>query len=1121
MRRKSPETYEEKLAQLNELRDAMVHHASEKAVEKQHAKGKYTARERIEKLLDPGSFQELDTYVRHRTTDFEMDKNRPWGDAVVTGHGTIEGRRVCVFSQDFTVFGGSLGEVMAEKMCKIMDLAARIGCPVIGINDSGGARIQEGVVSLGAYGDVFLRNVRCSGVIPQISLVMGPCAGGAVYSPAITDFIFMVKETSHMFITGPDVIKTVTGEEVEFEELGGAMSHNSKSGVAHFAADDEDACLEDARYLLSFLPQNNLETPPRVQPSDDPFRMDAELDTRRARQPEQAVRHARRRPLRGRRRRVLRGPRALREEHRVRLQPHERLRRSAWSATSRRRWPACSTSTPRAKGARFVRTCDAFNIPLLTFVDVPGFLPGTSQEWGGIIRHGAKLLYAYAEATVPKVTVITRKAYGGAYDVMASKHLAADFNFAWPTAEIAVMGPEGAVNIIHRRDISTSPTPDERRQKLIDDYKARFANPYIGGRARLRRRRADPARDPPEGHHRARDAARPSASRDPSASTATSRSDPTHRSGTVDKPPRHRRHSTASRLIGHERGGIGRPARGSRCSLSCSPARSAARRWRRPGEERQSDREPGSSARLRHRHPRDPRRVGLDRERRRHRTTCDGRSAPSRPRSRTPARAWRSRSSPRSRGFRSERRRATTRGRRTRPSPTPRSTSTFNPYITNGYNPNGSTHWEDAFRIGRYFLPRPSPSTPHLVVFITDGDPNEVVREDRVTYDPGNPVGRRTSTSARCRSIDNETSDASENPAKDRAVPNANALKAQGSHILTVAVGNGLSSPAVARPHHRRLRPGRLQRHGHLQHQHPTTCTGCRTSSDLEDAMREAAFQLCAPSVNVLKLRRPQPRPGGRRPAARRGLEHDRDRQPAAGDVGAAAGAHRARRRRTTTGADGFVNFQWTTTAPISSTVTVTEVVQPATSTTRRRRGAPTGRRTHPTTSRSPTSVATNGGFTGTVPDEAIVTCEMVNRIPPAPRIDIEKIDQRAGRGRAAGTVRAGRHRTCEWTLHVTNTGNVPLSSVAVTDSDLGPSRVSATTLAPGASMTCESHRHRGGGPVREHGHGHGRRRGRTRHGQRSVALLRRARGYRHREGHQRPGRRPRSRPLRPRRRGR
>ena len=276
-RRHSPETYEEKLAQLQELREAAIH-SSPQAEAKQHERGKYTARERIEKLLDAGSFQEVDTFVRHRTHEFDMQKNRPWGDAVVTGHGTIDGRRVCVFSQDFTVFGGSLGEVMGEKMCKIMDLAAKIGCPVIGINDSGGARIQEGVVSLGAYGDVFVRNVKCSGVIPQISLIMGPCAGGAVYSPAITDFIFMVKETSHMFITGPDVIKTVTGEEVGFKELGVAMSHNTKSGVAHFASEDEDACLEDARYLFSFLPQNNLETPPRVMPSDDPLRMDEELD---------------------------------------------------------------------------------------------------------------------------------------------------------------------------------------------------------------------------------------------------------------------------------------------------------------------------------------------------------------------------------------------------------------------------------------------------------------------------------------------------------------------------------------------------------------------------------------------------------------------------------------------------------------------------------------------------------------------------------------------------------------------------------------------------------------------------------------------------------------------------
>jgi len=476
-RRKSPETYEEKLAQLSDLRHAAIYSASEVAVEKQHAKGKFTARERLDKLLDPGSFQELDTFVRHRTTDFDMQRNRPWGDAVVTGHGTIDGRRVCVFSQDFAVFGGSLGEVMAEKMCKVMDLAVKIGCPVIGINDSGGARIQEGVISLGAYGDVFLRNVRASGVIPQISLIMGPCAGGAVYSPAITDFVFMVKETSHMFITGPDVIRTVTGEEVGFEELGGAMSHNSKSGVAHFASDDEDQCLEDTRYLFSFLPSNNLERAPRVAPSDDPGRMDPELDTVVPDNPTKPY------DMRNVVRRIVDDGEFFEvHEHHAKniICGFSRLNGYAVGVVGNQ--PAQLAGVldidASAKAARFVRTCDAFNIPILTLCDVPGFLPGTAQEWGGIIRHGAKLLYAFAEATVPKITVITRKAYGGAYDVMASKHLLADFNFAWPTAEVAVMGPEGAVNIIYRRDISSSPTPDERRSRLMDDYKARFANPY-------------------------------------------------------------------------------------------------------------------------------------------------------------------------------------------------------------------------------------------------------------------------------------------------------------------------------------------------------------------------------------------------------------------------------------------------------------------------------------------------------------------------------------------------------------------------------------------------------------------------------------------------------------------
>jgi propionyl-CoA carboxylase beta chain len=471
----NPETNEERLEQLRALRESAQ--PAEAAIEKQHARGKYTARERIDKLLDPGSFQELDTFVRHRTHEFGLDKNRPIGDAVVTGHGTIDGRRVCVFSQDFTVFGGSLGEVMADKIVKVMELAVRIGCPLIGLNDSGGARIQEGVVSLGGYGDVFWHNVQASGVVPQISLVMGPCAGGAVYSPAITDFIFMVKETSHMFITGPDVIRTVTGEEVDFETLGGAVSHASKSGVAHFAAEDEDACLEDARYLLGFLPQNNLELPPRVEPSDDPARMEEALNSVVPDNPNKPY--------------DMRDAIGLVVDDGEFFEVHESYatnivcgfaRLDGFSVGIIGNQPKSMAGVldieSSVKGARFVRTCDAYNIPLVTFCDVPGFLPGTTQEWGGIIRHGAKLLYAYAEATVPKLTVITRKSYGGAYDVMSSKHVRADFNFAWPTAEIAVMGPEGAVNIIYRRDIAGSPTPEERRKVLIDDYKARFANPY-------------------------------------------------------------------------------------------------------------------------------------------------------------------------------------------------------------------------------------------------------------------------------------------------------------------------------------------------------------------------------------------------------------------------------------------------------------------------------------------------------------------------------------------------------------------------------------------------------------------------------------------------------------------
>jgi propionyl-CoA carboxylase beta chain len=472
------ETYAEKLAELEQLKYEAIHAGSAAAVEKQHARGKYTARERIEKLLDPGSFQELDALMRHRTIDFGMQENRPYGDAVVTGHGTIDGRRVCVFSQDFTVFGGSLGEVMSEKICKVMDLAVRIGCPMIGINDSGGARIQEGVVALGGYAEVFWRNVQASGVIPQISLVMGPCAGGAVYSPAITDFIFMVKDTSHMFITGPEVIKTVTGEEVEFEALGGAMSHSTKSGVAHFASDDEDQCLQDARYLLSFLPQNNLEQVPRVAGPDDPQREDTELD--------QVVPDSPNKPY------------DMRDViHRVFddgefMEVHEHFARNIIVGFARLDGRAVGVvgSNPAQlagvldipsseKAARFIRTCDCFNVPIISLVDVPGFLPGTTQEWGGIIRHGAKLLYAYAEATVPKITVITRKAYGGAYDVMGSKHIRTDMNFAWPSAEVAVMGPEGAVNIIYRRELAASEDPAARRAELISDYREHFANPYI------------------------------------------------------------------------------------------------------------------------------------------------------------------------------------------------------------------------------------------------------------------------------------------------------------------------------------------------------------------------------------------------------------------------------------------------------------------------------------------------------------------------------------------------------------------------------------------------------------------------------------------------------------------
>jgi propionyl-CoA carboxylase beta chain len=466
-----------KLDELRRLRDEALHAGSGTAVERQRAAGKLLARERVERLLDPGSFVELDRYVRHRESNFGMLERRPYGDAVVTGYGMIFERRVFVFSQDFTVFGGSLSEVFAEKICKVMDLAAKFGCPVIGINDSGGARIQEGVVSLAGYAEIFWRNVQCSGVVPQISLVMGPCAGGAVYSPAITDFVLMVEGSSYMFITGPDVVKTVTGEEVSFEELGGAATHAARSGVAHVISPNEEACLEDARYLLSFLPQNNVDPPPFARPADPVEREEAELDSLVPDNPNKPY------DMKAVIERVV--------DDGEFLEVHERWAENLVCGFARLGGHSVGVvgNQPRSlagvldidssvKGARFVRTCDAFNIPLVTFVDVPGFLPGTAQEWGGIIRHGAKLLYAYAEATVPKLAVITRKAYGGAYDVMSSKHIRADFNFAWPTAEVAVMGPEGAVNIVFRKELEGAEDADARRAELIADYRERFANPY-------------------------------------------------------------------------------------------------------------------------------------------------------------------------------------------------------------------------------------------------------------------------------------------------------------------------------------------------------------------------------------------------------------------------------------------------------------------------------------------------------------------------------------------------------------------------------------------------------------------------------------------------------------------
>jgi propionyl-CoA carboxylase beta chain len=447
-------------------------------IEKQHAMGKLTARERLELLLDAGSFVELDRYVVHRSTDFGMGGQRPLGDGVVTGHGLIDGRTVFVFSQDFTVFGGSLSEAYAEKICKVMDLALKVGAPVIGLNDSGGARIQEGVTSLGGYADIFLRNVLASGVVPQISLVLGPCAGGAVYSPAMTDFTVMVEGTSYMFVTGPNVVKTVTHEEVDAEFLGGATTHTTRSGVAHLAAPDEASALSAARNLLGYLPSNNLERPPRRDLGDPIDRMDASLDSLVPDEPQAPYDMHK----------VIAG--VVDRESWLEIQPGWAQNIIVGFARLGGRPVGIVAQQPAVlagaldidasvKAARFVRTCDAFNVPLVTFVDVPGFLPGVGQEHGGIIRHGAKLLYAYCEATVPKLTVITRKAYGGAYDVMSSKHIRGDLNLAWPSAEIAVMGPAGAVAIIFKDAIAAAENPDEERARLVAEYEERFANPYI------------------------------------------------------------------------------------------------------------------------------------------------------------------------------------------------------------------------------------------------------------------------------------------------------------------------------------------------------------------------------------------------------------------------------------------------------------------------------------------------------------------------------------------------------------------------------------------------------------------------------------------------------------------
>lgn len=466
------------LEHLRKLRQKAHEGGGEERIKRQHDRGRLTARERIDLLLDKGSFRETDMFVTHRTTEFGLEERKYLADSVVTGWGTIEGRLVYVFSQDFTVMGGSLGEVHAEKVCKIMDMAMKNGAPVIGLNDSGGARIQEGVVSLGGYADIFLRNTLASGVIPQISAVMGPCAGGAVYSPALTDFIFMVRNSSFMFVTGPDVVKSVTHEEVTHEELGGAEVHATESGVCHYVADSDADCLYLIRMLLSYLPQNNMEDPPFLASTDDRLRTEEALDTIIPDDPSKPY--------------EMRDVIHMVVDDGDFFEIHEYYapnivvgfaRLGGHSVGIVANQPGVLAGVldidSSDKAGRFVRFCDAFNIPIITFVDVPGFLPGTDQEFGGIIRHGAKLLYAYCEATVPKITVVTRKAYGGAYDVMSSKHIRGDLNLAWPSAEFAVMGPEGAVNIIFRKELAEAEDPDARRAELVAEFRETFAHPYI------------------------------------------------------------------------------------------------------------------------------------------------------------------------------------------------------------------------------------------------------------------------------------------------------------------------------------------------------------------------------------------------------------------------------------------------------------------------------------------------------------------------------------------------------------------------------------------------------------------------------------------------------------------